>query len=102
MEKVFSDKDLVNKYTSLMSSAKSRSIEFNLSLRKLKKLCQAKRDFWTGEPITDRSIDRVDPLKGYIDDNVVACNISTNSKRANLTPSEIISMANKLKKMGYK
>ena len=98
-----SDLDVARKLIAMSQGAKDRNIKFNLSFNKLKQLMHAKRCYWTGNPITESnlSIDRIDPDKGYSDDNVVATTIEFNGKRKNLTPSEILIMASKLRKMGY-
>jgi hypothetical protein len=44
------------------------------------------------------SIDRVDPKKGYVEGNVVACTVEINSKKSNLTIDEIHNLSNQLKK----
>jgi hypothetical protein len=40
----------------------------------------------------------VDPKKGYVEGNVVACTVEINSKKSNLTIDEIYSLSNQLKK----
>ncbi len=45
-----------------------------------------------------RSIDRVDPTKGYVDNNVVACTVEFNSKKTNLTLNDIEILFKRTKK----
>jgi hypothetical protein len=90
------DKQLVKKWSSLESSAKSRGIPFNISLKHLAKLLGAKRCFYTGLEFDDnveelkRSIDRVDSDLGYTDDNTVPCIKRINELKSNLSYKELV------------
>jgi hypothetical protein len=100
------DIEICKKMCSLETSAKSRNIEFNLTFKKLRSLLKQKRCYFTGIEFTKdgknnpdwRSIDRLDPKKGYTDDNVVAATVRINGKRADLTPLEIKQVYNGLKR----
>lgn len=87
------DAQLVQKWTSLRQSAKSRNIKFTISLNKLRRLMNQKTCFFTkvafGIGDSAMSIDRIDTNAGYSDDNVVACTIKINSLKANLTEEVI-------------
>jgi hypothetical protein len=44
------------------------------------------------------SVDRVDPKKGYVEGNVVACTVEINSKKSNLSIDEIHNLSTQIKK----
>lgn len=65
-------------------NAKKRGIEFALSFQSMKNLMSANQCYYTGIKLTkssgdgvmrlsDATIDRIDPTKGYVKGNVVAC-----------------------------
>lgn len=100
---MISDIIIARKLLSLASNAKERGLEFSLSFKTVKRLLSSKKCFYTGVPFQGdgpmaRSIDRIDTSLGYIEGNVVACTISINSKKANLTIQEVIMLSSKLKK----
>jgi hypothetical protein len=99
---VVTDLDVANKLIKLYQSAKDRNIEFDLTLKKVRQLLQVKTCYYTGVEFDEtgpraRSIDRVDSNLGYVDDNVVACTVDINGKKANLTNEEIEMLYTKLK-----
>lgn len=99
---VVTDLDVANKLIKLFQSAKDRNIDFDLSLKKVRQLLQVKTCYYTGVEFEEagpraRSIDRVDSDRGYVDDNVVACTVDINGKKANLTNEEIEMLYTKLK-----
>jgi hypothetical protein len=99
---VVTDLEVANKLIKLYQSAKDRQIEFDLTLKKVRQLLQVKTCYYTGVKFEEtgqlaRSIDRVDSDSGYIDDNVVACTVDINGKKANLTNEEIEMLYTKLK-----
>lgn len=99
---IVTDLEVANKLIKLYQSSKDRNIEFDLTLRKVRQLLQAKTCYYTGVPFEEngplsRSIDRVDSSLGYVDDNVVACTVDINGKKANLTNEEIELLYTKLK-----
>ena len=82
------EKELIacKKYISLHNSAKSRNLEFNLTVADVKKLMFPKECYYSGiileTPNKDdegaiqynaRTIDRIDNTAGYVKGNVVAC-----------------------------
>jgi hypothetical protein len=88
------DVEVAQKMIQLRQSSISRSLDFNLSFRTVKFLLTQKKCYYTGIVFEDsgdnaRSIDRVDSTKGYIEVNVVACTVGINSKKNNITITEI-------------
>jgi hypothetical protein len=99
--KILTDYTVAKKLIQLKQSADSRSLEFSLKFTTVKKLMNSKKCFYTGktfEPsgIYARSIDRIDPSKGYLDDNVVACTVDINGKKSNLTINDIHCLSKKI------
>jgi hypothetical protein len=92
---------VAKKLVQLKQSADSRSIEFNLSFRTVKKLLSTKKCYYTGKIFGKanlaRSIDRVDSSKGYIEGNVVACTVEINQKKTNLTKEDIHLLSKRIK-----
>jgi len=91
-----SDVDIAQKLLAIKSSADSRGIEFNLSLRKVKKLLRTKKCYISGVELNkvqkddnQLTFDRLDNSKGYIDDNVVACSLRMNRLKGELTIEDI-------------
>jgi len=103
------DSDIIDDYTvakkliQLKSSASSRGIEFNLSLKKVSQLLKKKTCHYTGKKFVSqavapngpfsRTVDRVDNDRGYVDDNVVACTKEFNSMKTNMTVKQIMQMS---------
>jgi len=85
------DIDVAYKFIALKQSAKSRNIEFNLSLTSVKNLMKAKRCHYTRKELSNnnRSIDRIDNSKGYVKGNVCACTVDINGRKGNLSIKEI-------------
>ena len=91
-----SDVDIAQKLLAIKSSADSRGIEFNLTLRKVKKLLSTKKCYISGVELNkvqkddnQLTFDRLDNSKGYIDDNVVACSLRMNRLKGELTIEDI-------------
>lgn len=85
---------IAKKMVNIFHSAKSRNLEFDISFKKMKQLLTRKTCFFTGIPFEEngdnqRTIDRVDNNKGYIDSNVVTCTKRINSIKGNITINEI-------------
>ena len=76
-EKVDWQLQVSGKFIQLSQSAKKRDKEFTLTLKDVDKLLKQKTCYYTdaefGTGDYKRTIDRVDPEKGYVEDNVVAC-----------------------------
>lgn len=94
------EKKVWDRWCTLKNRASQKRIPFNLSLLSVRNLLQAKRCFYTKAPLTDkqgdmllRTIDRVDPSKGYVKGNVVACSFLVNTRKGNLSPSEIVALS---------
>ena len=88
------DLDVASKITQLNRSALDRKLHFSLSFKTVKRLLTVKRCFFTNVEFQptgpySRSIDRIDTTLGYIEDNVVACTVDINGKKANLSIPEI-------------
>ncbi len=84
---------IAKKLISIKNSAKDRNIEFDMSFKKIKKLLNKKKCFFSGvlfdELDNKLSFDRIDNNLGYIDSNVVSCIMKINSMKANLTIENI-------------
>ena len=99
---------LARKYVSLQGNAGKRGVEFTLSLKRLKKVLETKKCFFTGVPLNrinedpnQLSIDRIDNSKGYVDDNIVACARDFNQRvKGELTINEVEQLYKGLKKAG--
>lgn len=102
--KKIEDIDVARKMINLQQSATSRNLEYNLTFETTKRLMSYTRCYYTNVEFNDTtnilSIDRVDPKKGYIEGNVVACTVEINSKKANLTIEEIHNLSAQIKKFG--
>lgn len=89
------DEVVVKKFSSLQSSAKSRGILFEMTIKKVRSLLTAKKCYFTGIEFIDdhpdfkRSMDRIESDSGYFDDNVVPCIALINNLKANLSYREI-------------
>ena len=96
------DIEVAKKMINLQQSATSRNLEYNLTFETTKRLMSYTRCYYTNVEFNDTtnifSIDRVDPKKGYVEGNVVACTVEINSKKANLTIEEIHNLSTQLKK----
>ena len=95
------DIDVARKMINLQQSATSRNLEYNLTFETTKRLMSYTRCYYTNVEFNETnifSIDRVDPKRGYVEGNVVACTVEINSKKANLTIDEIHNLSTQLKK----
>lgn len=105
-EKPF-DLMLAQHYVNKARNAKSRGIEFTLTLADMKKLLKTKKCFYTGQPLVfgetsnGFTIDRVDNTLGYTKENSVACanwvNAWKNSVLENTSSSTYITKENLFK-----
>ncbi|PHR99231.1 MAG: hypothetical protein COA78_25140 [Blastopirellula sp.] len=76
------DIDIARKYTAKFDNASHNGIYFDLSLTSYKNMCRAKKCKLTGITLTDKSgpnlkasdrtIDRIDATKGYVEGNCMA------------------------------
>lgn len=98
----------------LRTSAHRRNKDFNLTFSDVKKLALKKKCAYTGKEFTgikNRTIDRLDPNKGYVRGNVFAvseeANLSKNmllecdSSKMRMTLIELKAMINKLDELGF-
>ncbi len=69
------DLDLAKKYIQKSKNAKSRNIEFSISLVIFRNMMKSKKCYFTGLDLNDktRTIDRVDNKLGYVTGNVRSC-----------------------------
>ncbi len=91
-----SDLDVAKKMVAIKTSADSRGIEFNMSLKKVRSLLNTKKCFISGAKLNriqqdpnQLTFDRLDNTKGYTDDNVVACSLRINRLKDSLTIDDI-------------
>ncbi|MDB4311847.1 hypothetical protein N9937_00315 [bacterium] len=96
----FNDEDIrvANKFKKLYNSAKKRNKEFSLTLGDVRKILRRKTCAYTGTVLTnpnggtmkptDRTVDRVDPDKGYHPENIVACCFLANNLKEMLLESK--------------
>ena len=101
------DTVIARKYLSKLENSKTRGIEFKLSFIAYKNLIRAKKCFYTGIDISDvegagdqRTIDRVNPNKGYVTGNVVACCKAMNQMKASMEKDGSIFLPNFQKAVG--
>jgi hypothetical protein len=97
------DADVVKKYISLQHSAASRNTPFSLSFNHVKKLLLASKCYYTGVEFTKsgdyaRSVDQIDPGRGYTDENTVPCTVKVNRIKDNFTFEELSNVVAKLSK----
>lgn len=104
MEKV-TDIQVAKKFMALKTSAESRGIEFGLSLKKVRQILNTKKCFISGTKLNriekspnQLTFDRIDNTKGYVDDNIVACSLSANQLKADLTFKQIEMLYNAITK----
>lgn len=91
-----SDLEVAKKLVAIKTSADSRGIEFNMSLKRVRQLLNTKKCFISGVKLNriqqdpnQLTFDRLDNTKGYTDDNVVACSLRVNRLKDSLTIDEI-------------
>ena len=91
-----SDLDVAKKLVAIKTSADSRGIEFNMSLKRVRQLLNTKKCFISGARLNriqqdpnQLTFDRLDNTKGYTDDNVVACSLRVNRLKDSLTIDDI-------------
>jgi len=95
MSKV-SDLEVAKKMVAIKTSADSRGLEFDMSLRKVRQLLNTRKCFISGATLNRNqndpnqlTFDRLDNSKGYTDDNVVACSLRFNRLKDSLTIEDI-------------
>lgn len=95
------DLEIAKKMLKIHQSAIDRNLEFNLKFESVKKLMSYPNCYYTDRKFEpdgnySRSFDRIDPSKGYVEGNVVACTIDINGKKSNLSLEEIECLYKKL------
>lgn len=95
-DKNITDIDIARKLIQIQDSARCINIEFNMSIKKIKRLLLTKKCYFSGRVLNrianddnQLTFDRIDNNKGYTDDNVVACSWKINKLKANLTVADI-------------
>ena len=99
------DLDIATRYVALAASAKSREIEFNISFSEFKKIFNKKKCYYSGKKLVkgkNFSFDRADNSKGYVSNNVVACDKSLNNRKTDLTVEEITQIYLGIQKLNKK
>lgn len=93
---VVNDYQVAKKLIQLQQSAQSRHLHFGLSFKTVKSLMSRKTCYYTGVVLTDadgptqRTIDRVDNGRGYVDGNVVACSKRINQLKGDGSLEELL------------
>ena len=85
---------VAKKLLQIQNSASERAIPFSLSFKKVKALLLTKTCYFSGIEFDNsednkKTFDRIDSLKGYSDDNVVACTQKINKRKSELSFEEI-------------
>lgn len=83
-ENTITDLEIAKAYISKAKNAEDRGLEFSLSFTSFKNIKRAKKCKYSGLILTRKTstIDRVDPTKGYISGNVVACHTAINQAKS--------------------
>ncbi|MCA9749601.1 MAG: hypothetical protein KC414_10900 [Romboutsia sp.] len=102
---MLTDIEVAKKLLKIHQSAQARNLDFDLSFSEVKRLLSVKKCFYSGEELesdekseNQRTFDRVDNTKGYVNGNVVACTKKINHLKNNLTIEEIKIIVKGLKK----
>lgn len=91
----------ISKWHSLKRRCSDKGLPFSLTVAQIKKLQTAKTCFFTGAEFTNKpqdkpTFDRLEPVLGYVNGNVVVCTQKVNLLKADLTFDEIEKMYLKL------
>ena len=118
--KTVAEKDvlLAQRLLVIYERARSRNLDCDLSITDLKKLFRRKTCYYTGVAFNEKinsltpTVDRMDPNKGYVADNIVLCTNWSNSFKAEVfesptsrfrtTPKRLENFAKALSKSKYK
>ena len=99
------DLEVAKKLIQIEQSASSRGFKFDLSLRTVRRLMNTEKCFFTGVVMNNiendpnqRTFDRINNRKGYVEGNMVACTKEFNNKKANLTINDIVLLYKGLQK----
>lgn len=97
MTDIEAEKCAIFKWQSLKEKCDNKNIPFGLTVAQIKKLQQRKTCYYTGRYFSDnaqdkQSFDRIEPSKGYTNDNVVACCQNVNYCKSNMSYDDIEAM----------
>lgn len=87
-------KNVLAMYMQKKENANERGIEFNLPLDEFSKLQKRSHCAYTGQPFQrddrelKRTFERIDPTKGYLHGNVIACSAAANQAKSGLDSFE--------------
>lgn len=94
--KTVAEKDflLAQRLLVIYERARSRNLDCDLTISDLKKLFRRKTCYYTGVTFDEKdaslapTVDRMDPNKGYVADNIVLCSYWSNSFKAEVLESQ--------------
>ena len=99
------DKEVAVKFLNIEQSASKRGFKFDLKLSTIRRLLNTEKCFFSGVTLNNielddnqRTFDRIDNRKGYVEGNMVTCSRKVNSKKSDLTVVEIEMLYKGLKK----
>lgn len=102
---MITDLEVAKKLLKIQQSAQNRDIDFDLSFSEVKRLLSVKKCFYSGKELDNdeksenqRTFDRIDNTKGYVNGNVVACTKKINHLKGNMTIEEIKLIVKGIKK----
>lgn len=103
--KPVTDIQLAKRFVQTEKSAKDRGKAFNLKLGTMRRLMNTQKCFFTGVQMNtteghpfQRTFDRIDNNKGYVEGNVVACTKRINNMKGDLSVQDIVSLYKALQK----
>lgn len=104
---IMTDEHIARKYLMKIENAKSRGIPFTLSFTAYKNLMRAQKCYYTGLTLSNiegsrdqKTIDRINPKKGYVKGNVVACCAGFNQMKSAMERDGSIFLPNFQKAVG--
>ena len=90
------DIEAAKKLVKIQQSASSRGIDFAMTFSEVKRLLAVEKCFFSGVKLNNiddsakqRTFDRVENDKGYVNGNVVACSKEFNQIKGNLTIDQV-------------
>lgn len=99
------DLKAAKKLNQIKQSADSRTIDFCMTFTEVKRLLNTEKCYFTGVVLNEtngdpnqRTFDRVDNDKGYVNGNVVACSREFNEIKGNITIEQVKLMTKAFKR----